>query len=102
MSSKRYWKIEGWDSYNKTFEKVLPKGSLSESQIVVLLQRLLARHLDEEEIVSSSLRRKAHGYTAHLEPQFGRGARRPTITVGDNPYYVASMWQDDELPNDKK
>ncbi len=102
MPSKQYWKIEGSDGLNKTFETRLPAGSLSEREIIVLLQRLSARHLDEDEIVSSSLRRNATGYTRHLESQIDQGGRRPTITVGDNPCYVASTWQDDELPNDKK
>ena len=101
MSSKRYWKIEGYDSFNKTFERVLPEGSLSESEIVVLLQRLSARHLDEDEIVSSSLRKNTPGYTHHLESHFDQGDR-PMIRVGDSgPYYVASIWQGDELSPDK-
>ena len=100
MPSNRYWKIEGYDGFNKTFEKVLPEGSLSESEIVVLLQRLYARHLDEDEIVSSSLRRNARSYAPHLEPQCGQGRRR-TISVGSSPSYVASIWQGDELPHGK-
>lgn len=96
MPSNRYWKIEGYDSSVQTFEKMLPEGRLSEKEIVVLLQRLVARHLDEEEIVSSSLRRNASGYTTHLEPHIDRG-RRPTITVGSDPHYVARIWQDDKL-----
>ena len=102
MSSERYWKIEGFDSADKTFEKVLPEGSLTESEIVVLLQRLLARHLDEDEVVSSSLRRNATGYASHLESHFDQGGR-PMIRVGDSgPHYVASIWQGDELSHDKE
>ena len=97
MASKRYWKIEGYDGTDKTFEKLLPIGSLTERGVVVLLQRLSARHLDEDEIISSSLRPNAKGYTSHLEYQDGRGGRRSTISVGGNPYYVASIWQHDEL-----
>ena len=101
MSSKRYWKIEGYDSSNKTFERVLPEGSLSEGEIVVLLQRLTARHLDEDEVVSSSLRRNAAGYASHLESHFDQGGR-PMIRVGDSgPCYVASIWEGDELSHDK-
>jgi hypothetical protein len=102
MSSKRYWKIEGYDSTDKTFEKVLPEGSLSESEIVVLLQRLSARHLDEDEIVSSSLRQNATGYASHLERHIDQGGRRIMIRIGDSsPYYVASIWEDDELSHNK-
>ena len=101
MPSKQYWKIEGSDGLNKTFETRLPAGSLSEREIIVLLQRLSARHLDEDEIVSSSLRRNATGYTRHLESQIDQGGR-PTIRVGGSgPFYVASIWQGDEPSHDK-
>jgi len=97
MARKRYWKIEGYDSTNKTFERVLPYSFLTKKYVIALMQRLSARHLDEDEIVSSSLRPKAPGYTQLLEPRAGRGGRH-TISVGENPHYVASVWRDDELP----
>ena len=45
MAGKRYWKIAGYDGEKQTFEKILPAGSLSESQVILLLQRLAAKHL---------------------------------------------------------
>ncbi len=101
MPSKQYWKIEGFDGVNKTFERLLPKGSLSERQIVVLLQRLSARHLDEDEIVSSSLRRNAPGYRSLLEPQYSRG-EHPAISIYAGRDYVARIVAADELPNHKE
>ena len=100
MFGKRYWKIEGYDGTDKTFEKLIPEGFLNESEVVVLLQRLSARHLDENEIVSSSLRPPAPGYAPNLEPQFDEelgGEHRRTIRVGSNAYYVAGIWHREEL-----
>ncbi len=96
MFGKQYWKIQGYVGADKTFEKLLPEGSLGESETVVLLQRLLARHLDEAAIVSSSLRHSAPGYTPHLEPQIGHDDHH-TIRVGSDPYYVAGVWARDEI-----
>lgn len=93
MPGKRYWRIEGYDGLERTFEKVVPVGRVSENAVVVLLQRLASKHLDEDEIVSSSLNRAAAGRTRHLEPQRGEGNPR-TITVGEGQYYVASVRQD--------
>ncbi len=101
MSSKRYWKIEGYDGLDRRFERVLPMSSLTASGVVALLQRLFATHLDLDEIVSSSLRQKAEGYTSHLESKVCQVGRRPTITVGENPHYVASVWQHDELSHNE-
>lgn len=62
-----FWKIQGYDGLEKTFEQTIPFGSLSEKEMIALLQRLAARHLDDEEVVSASLRKNACGYEAHLE-----------------------------------
>ena len=96
MFGKRYWKIEGYDGADRTYEKLIPEGSLNESDVVALLQRLSARHLGEAEVVSSSLRHSAPGYSPHLEAQIGKDDHH-TIRVGSNPHYVASMRQRDEL-----
>ena len=101
MPSKRYWKIAGYDGAEQTFEKLLPVGSLSESEIITLLQRLAAKHLDEDEIVSSSLRRNASGYRSLLEPQHDRGKHR-TISVHAARAYFASILDVDELPDHKE
>lgn len=102
MAGKRYWKIAGYDGEKQTFEKILPAGSLSESQVILLLQRLAAKHLDDEEIVSASLRSKAPGYRSLLEPQRGRGGRRPTISVEAGRTYVAAVFAADELPDHRE
>ena len=96
MFGKRYWKIEGYVGTDKIFEKVLPEASLSESETVILMQRLLATHLDQAEIVSSSLRHTGAGYTSHLEPQIDH-SHHPMIRVGSSTYYVANLFHREEL-----
>lgn len=98
---KQYWKIEGYDSAKKIFEKIMPVGLLSEREVIVLLQRLYARYLDEDEIISSSLRKSASGYTPLLNAVISQGGHRSSITVGDSRFYTASVWKIDELSNDK-
>ena len=64
----KYWEIEGYDGLESLFEDELP-DDLSKKGIIVILQRLACKHLDENEIVSSSLHRNTLGYTPYLEPQ---------------------------------
>lgn len=95
-SEKRCWKIEGYNGSQQLFMKELPLNSLSEGQMVSLLQRLVSKHLNEDEIVAASLRRNSKKYAPHLEPLIDRRAKgRYTITVGQNPYYVARVSQSD-------
>ena len=94
MSSSGNWKIEGREGSNTFWEQELP-GSLGEKRIILLLQRLAARHLAEHEIVACSLRPRDSGYHSLLEPQIdSRVAGRGSISVGNNPHYVAS-----KIPN---
>ena len=56
-----------------------------------MLQRLVARHLTEREIVNSSLRANHKAYTPHLA-RIGSG---PPICVGSNPRYTAYLFDAD-------
>lgn len=78
------WRIKG-EGLDAPFEVLVP-GTLSEREIVSMLQRLASRHLDPEEIVAASLRASSDGYLASLEPQRSQNS----ITVGDNPFFTAS------------
>ena len=102
MAIKQYWKIAAYDGADQTFEKLLPAGSLSKREIIALLQRLAAKHLDENMIVACSLRRNAPGYSSLLEPQFDRGGRRPAIIIHAGRSYDASIWGADELADHKE
>ena len=93
MGSKpqRFWVIRGYDSAQLIFERRLPLGSLSEREVGQMLQRLAARDLTCDEVVRSSLRKRAKGYIGHLE--IHRDARRAggfcLMTTG-NPHFTAT------------
>lgn len=94
---RRYLKIEGYDSLEKFFEVVVPKSLIPNKDIVPILQRLASKHLTEREIVSSSLRRyRDNGRTTFLDAMISQGGR-PSISVGENPWYTASSWLGSEL-----
>ena len=77
------------------YERTLPLGYLSESEMIQLLQRLSCKHLDLDEIVNASLRKNAKHYASNLEHDKETTAQHFSISVGHNPWYVASVIRDD-------
>lgn len=90
-----HWRIEGFDGAKKIFEADVT-GRLGDQQIVALLQRLAARHLEPEEIIASSLPKRAAGYRGLLERNADDRGRGP-ITVGHGTFYLARR-TDERLP----
>ncbi len=84
------WRIAGYNSNELEFECRIPEGTLSEAEVIVLLQRLAARHLDPDEVVSSSLRKNAKSYVGHLEITKSYGKKNALMTRG-NPFYTAAV-----------
>jgi len=85
----RTWKITGYDGSRKIFSGEVP-GILTDEEVGRMLQRLVARHLTEREVVAASLRRNFAGYTALLECTFYRAATEGNMVMcGSNPHYVA-------------
>jgi hypothetical protein len=86
----RTWVIEGFDGTACFFRQTLSETFLPDVRIIVLLQRLLSRHLLPKDIIagSTTLRDPLHN------PIFG--TRREifdggvSITVGENPHFVAT------------
>ena len=93
---KGFWRIEGVDGTTISFMRDLP-GFLTESEIIVILQRLACRLLTENEIVSASLRKNAR--TALLQPAISRRPRgkRLVISVSGAVDYIATYWRADEI-----
>lgn len=81
----KVWHVEGRNGSTVMFECDMP-GNMSEREIEVTLQRLVARHLSEVEVVSASLRKNARGYSTLLE-RVGRGL---PICYGEDPHYIAA------------
>ena len=57
----QFWKITGYDGNRPLYERKIRLGTMSEPEMTTLLQRLAAKHLDEDEVVASSLRKNAKG-----------------------------------------
>jgi hypothetical protein len=55
--SKRYWLIEGYDSFTKLFEKKVDIGQFTDGQLRQLLRALVAKRLDDCEIVGAYAKR---------------------------------------------
>lgn len=91
----RFWKITGYNSDEIEFECRVPEGALSETAMIALLQRLAARHLEADEVVSSSLRRNASGYTSHLEVRRNADGSPSLMTTGTGHYYMATIQEGD-------
>ena len=64
---KKFWKIKFYDGQQESILKLIPVGTLSEPEIRTLLQRLAARHLNDDEIISASVRKNAKNYSSLLE-----------------------------------
>jgi hypothetical protein len=82
----RHWKITGYDGTQVTFERLIPG---SEAEIIRVLQRLASRHLNDEEVVLSSLRKNSKGYLSHLEIQRNSGGA--LTTTGSGHWYTATV-----------
>lgn len=86
----RTWVIEGFDGTTCFFRQTLSETFLPDVRIIVLLQRLLSRHLSPKDIIDGSTTRRDPLHN----PIFG--TRREiveggvSITVGENPYFVAT------------
>jgi hypothetical protein len=86
---KRIWKITGFDGSTEIFSEEV-SGALTDGEIGRILQRLVARHLTEREVVAASLRKNMVGYASLLEWNFDRTAPKSNmVRCGENPYYVA-------------
>jgi hypothetical protein len=83
------WKITGYDSTTPIYDGEAP-SILTEEEIATMLQRLVARHLSEAEVVAASLRKNLSGYAPLLECIIDRtGEKGVAVTVGSNPHYIA-------------
>jgi hypothetical protein len=90
IMSDRFWKIRGNDGGLQVFERAIAEGSLSESEMIVILQRLASRHLTDYEVASWSLRDNANGYAAHLEVQRCHGKNYALMTTRSDHHYIAN------------
>lgn len=74
-----------------TFERSIPEGSLTESEVRVMLQRLVARHLTDGEVVGGSLRQGTAGYRHDFEIERARSEIFCLVTNGSGLHYTATI-----------
>jgi hypothetical protein len=86
----RTWVIEGFDGSTRFFQQILSETFLPDARITALLQRLLSRHLTEKDIIdgSTTLRDPFHNPIFATRREIIDGG--VSITVGENPHYVAT------------
>ena len=87
----QFWMITGYDGDQTVYERRIRLGSISEAGMITLLKRLAARHLDEDEIVESSLRKNAKGPPSHLEVRKNTGGKYGLMTMGTGHHYTAMI-----------
>lgn len=81
------WQIVGYDSTDEILKQVIPLVSADEARISSILTELASKHLNAAEI--------AAGFAKVRKDDLH--ANRITLSAGENPYYVASLWRSDEL-----
>ena len=92
MTTKKYWRVVGYDSTTKIFEKDLPLGAFSEKHMAEALRTLAARAgLTFEEILDSCANKNAKQHRDLLEVQTEARKERFSLSCGSNPYFIASV-----------
>jgi hypothetical protein len=84
------WRVKTYKGAEKTDEAVL-RGQLSETEVRALLQKLVARHLDEDEIRSASQRKGTDFKRSDFE--IHRDGKR-LYTNGTDVHYVAEFFDE--------
>jgi len=90
------WVIQGYDGVKPLARTILPKSRWPEPRVTVLLQRLVSKNLEVSDIIDASRPPRDTFHNPVLREKRSEVAGRLTIKVGENPYYVASLWKADE------
>jgi hypothetical protein len=83
------WRIQGYEGDKQILEEIVSVEAMSAAAIAEHLKGLASQNLTPEEIAALE---------ASVDETHGK---RMTITVGENPHYVASLWRRDELESDQ-
>jgi len=87
----RAWRITGYEGSKEIFSRLLPESSISESEMIAVLQRLASRHLTADEVVSSSLRKNSSNHASHLDVTRNHGGSYGLMTAGSDFHYTARI-----------
>lgn len=87
---KLYWRICGYDSSKRIFERTVELGQFTENQMKHLLMTLTAKAgLDYDEIVGAHATRGTK--TSNVLLIVHRDSGYPTFSCGSNPHFAASV-----------
>jgi len=82
------WRIQGYEGDKQILEQIVSVEEMSAAGVAEHLKGLASQNLTPEDIAALEVSvDETHG-------------KRMTITVGENPHYVASLWRKDELDSD--
>ncbi|MFC1720107.1 hypothetical protein ACFL00_03090 [Pseudomonadota bacterium] len=90
----KVWKIEGWHSTTKIYERELKLGYFSDNQMETLLRTIAAKDgLKFDEIIGAYARRRTKIANDLLVVHSDR--KFHSYTCGDNPYFTARVVDSD-------
>ncbi|MDD2801006.1 MAG: hypothetical protein PHE96_06060 [Methylococcales bacterium] len=88
---KKYWKIQGWDSFTLLFEHRISVSHISENRLRELIKVLTSKiSLSEKEIISSYANKGTKSYLNHLEITHS-SVNKYMYSCGENPYVTAEI-----------
>lgn len=86
---KRFWVIDGWNSTEKIFHKKYAVHTISEKQLIQMLQVLTAKYsLDDEEITNYFTNNNS---LLNVRKESSREPKVYAFHCGSNPYFIANM-----------
>ncbi|MBR9886431.1 MAG: hypothetical protein GYB20_01840 [Oceanospirillales bacterium] len=87
---KRFWHIRGMNGLEQMSELMIPSGSVTDKNLELLLQALVAKYsLCDDEIASCFYRKNCKAHSSLLEVRHDKKNR--TIECGENPYFIAVL-----------
>ena len=95
---QKVWLIQGYDGLTLIFKKQLTIA-FTEHEISHILKRLVSKNLTANEILLSSKRKNMKGYLPLLEVR-RENRERLTLSIGENPHYIASVHTLGEVHDD--
>ena len=103
---KRFWLIEGYESTQRIYDRLIPEGQIPyDDSMIKLLKRLASKYLSEDEIINASRRSNSKFKSNLLDVQkhtSKSGSRRYTLTTVHTPIqFSASIYFENELTRDQ-
>ena len=92
--SELYWHIEGYDSFNKIYDRKVRLGYFSEKQVQVLLRVITAKAgLNLDEIVGAYAKKGTKIANSLLIVK--KDGPCPIYSCGDNPHFIVRVVKKD-------